>query len=119
MFLHLNHTKDPIYFETRRFVNECYKLTKAFPLEEKYILTQQIRRAAISVHLNLAEGASRNSGAERKRFYDISRSSIVEIDAALDIAEDFNYCNKEQLINVGRSMVECFKQLSRIIKSLS
>ncbi len=66
---------------------ECYNLSKHLPDTEKFGMITQIRRAALSVHLNIAEGASRKSEIERKRFYEISRSSIVEIDAALDIAK--------------------------------
>ena len=54
-------------------------------------MSQQIRRAALSVHLNIAEGCSRRSQAERKRFYEIARGSVVEIDTALDIAVDLKY----------------------------
>ena len=56
---------------------------KGFRQEEKFGLVQQIRRAALSAHLNLAEGFSRKSEAERRRFFGISRGSLIEIDAAL------------------------------------
>ena len=61
------------------------------PADEKFGMISQIRRAALSVHLNIAEGASRKSEIERKRFYEIARGSIIEIDAALDIANDLKY----------------------------
>lgn len=61
MFLALGHTKLDVYIITRQFVNDCYKTVTKFPSEEKYILTQQIKRAALSVHLNVAEGSSRKS----------------------------------------------------------
>jgi len=75
------------------FVLECYRLTKILPAEERVGMIFQIPRAALSVHLNMAEGASRKSEVERKRYYEISRSSIIEIDAALDIAKDLDYIN--------------------------
>ncbi len=115
MFLNLKHTEFEIYSVTRKLVMECYKVTKSFPAEEKFALTQQIRRAIISVHLNLAEGASRSSVAERKRFYEISRSSLVETDAAFDIAIDLQYCDKIQLQELGKIFRECFFQLSSLI----
>ena len=118
MFLDLAHTKIPIYLENRNLVKECYKALKKFPPEEKFALAQQIRRAVISVHLNVAEGASKSSGAERKRYYEIARSSLVEVDAAFDVAEDQNYCKKEELQNLGNSILTCFRQLSLIINSL-
>lgn len=68
----------------------CYRLTTILPPEEKFGMTSQIRRAALSVHLNIAEGASGRSDAERKRYYEIARGSLVEIDAALDVANDLN-----------------------------
>jgi four helix bundle protein len=104
MFLQLNHQQFDIYKIARLFVKECYLTVKDFAVEEKFALIQLIRRAALSVHLNLAEGFSRKSQAERKRFFEISRGSLIEIDAALDIAEDLGYCQKEKLQSLGVSM---------------
>src|ERR1700743_2421933 len=84
----------------------------------KYILTQQIKRAALSVHLNVAEGASRRSELERKRFYEIARGSVIEIDAALDVAFDLGYCEIENLEPLGESLIKCFKYLSGLINSI-
>lgn len=117
MFLHLNHQKLEVYSIARQFVKECYFATNRFPSEEKYALTQQIRRAALSVHLNIAEGSSRKSEAERKRYYEIARGSIIEVDAALDIACDLDYCNSDDLQSLGLSLVKCFKYLSGLISS--
>lgn len=117
MFLHLNHQKLEVYAIARQFVKECYFTTNQFPPDEKYALTQQIRRAALSVHLNIAEGSSRKSEAERKRFYEIARGSIIEVDAALDIACDLNYCTSDSLQSLGSVLVTCFKCLSGLINS--
>lgn len=95
MFLDPAHTKMDVFKISRAFVLYCYRETKIFPSEEKFALMQQIRRAAISVHLNLAEGSSRKSLAERKRFYEIARGSIIEVDTALDMAVELNYTNKQ------------------------
>src|SRR5215471_6195157 len=91
MFLRLNHQKLNVYNISREFVSECYRLTTKLPIEEKFGMTSQIRRAALSVHLNIAEGSSRKSPAERKRYYEVARGSIVEIDAILDLASDLKY----------------------------
>lgn len=117
MFLQLNHTKLDAYTVARKFALECYQLTKQFPVEERFALSQQIRRAAISVHLNLAEGCSRKSEAERKRFFEISRGSIIEVDAALDIAADLGYCKKDELKELGDIMVKCFKIVTGLINA--
>jgi len=119
MFLHLNHQKLEAYTIARQFAKECYFATKQFPAEEKYTLTQQIKRAALSVHLNIAEGSSRKSDAERKRFYEIARGSIIEVDAALDIACDLNYCIPDDLQPLGLVLVKSFKYLSGLINSTS
>jgi four helix bundle protein len=115
MFLSLAHTKLDIFQASRSFVLECYKITKAFPAEERFTMVQQIRRAALSVHLNIAEGCSRKSSLERKRFFEISRGSVIEIDTALDIANELNYCSSEQLRPLGDKLILTFKQLSGLI----
>ena len=103
-------------FCLRYFVHECYKMTKLLPQEEKFALCSQRRRAALSVHLNIADSCSRNSDTERKRFCEVARSSIIEIDAALDVVEDLAYCNKVQLQILGQYLTRCFSILSKSIK---
>ncbi len=117
MFLQLNHQKMDVYSFSRCFVFECYKLTKNLPSDEKFGMISQIRRAALSVHLNIAEGASRKSEAERKRYYEIARGSIIEIDAALDIAKDLSYINNLQTDKLGEYMIRTFKMLTGLISS--
>lgn len=101
MYLKLNHQKLDIYGVSRQFVFECYRLTKNLPSEEKFGMITQIRRAALSVHLNIAEGSSRKS----------------EIDAALDIAIDLDYINELKTEVLGETMVRCFKLLTGLIES--
>jgi len=115
MFLQLNHQKLDVYSFSKAFVLECYKLTKQLPSDEKFGMISQIRRAALSVHLNIAEGASRKSEAERKRYYEISRGSIIEIDAALDIAKELDYLQNYKIENLGEAMLRTFKILSGLI----
>lgn len=117
MFLNLAHTKIEVFQVSKKLFLECYKQTKSFPSEEKYALTQQIRRAALSVHLNIAEGCSRKSLNERKRFFEISRGSVVEIDTAFDIASELSYCIPEDMNVLGENIINTFKQLSAIITS--
>ena len=108
MFLKLNHQKLDIYEVSRDFVLECYKITKQFPTDEKYGLISQIRRAALSVHLNIAEGASRKSLNERKRYYEIARGSVIEIDAAMDIANHLQYLENKNIDKFGASIIRSF-----------
>lgn len=115
MFLQLNHQKLEVYKATREFVKAAYQLTKLLPDEEKFNLISQVRRAALSVHLNLAEGSGRKSIAERKRFFEISRSSIVEVDTALEVTNDLHYCSMEDMKILGEHLMHRFRLLTLLI----
>lgn len=117
MFLNLSHTKLDVYQVTRMLVVNCYRVSRQFPIEERFAMMQQIRRASLSVHLNLAEGSSRKSKAERTRFFEVSRSSVVEIDACLEMAVELNYVRFDDLKELGDSIVKTFKMLSGMINS--
>lgn len=75
-------------------VNELYAITKKFPKEEIFGLTNQIRRAAVSVAANIAEGWGRNSTKNYIQFLRISRGSLYEIETMLVIANNQNYINE-------------------------
>ena len=115
MFLQLSHTKLAVFEVSKQLLLECYNLTKHFPSEEKFGLIQQIRRAALSAHLNLAEGCSRQSFQERKRFFEVSRGSVIEVDTALDIAVCLNYCTLAEMESLGEVLMRTFKLLSGMI----
>lgn len=117
MFLSLNHQKLDIYQTSKCFVYECYKLTDQLPDKERFGIISQIRRAALSVHLNIAEGASRKSEVERKRYYEIARGSVIEIDAALDIAIELTYIKSNEIEKLGKLLVNSFRMLSGMIKA--
>jgi len=119
MFLQLAHTRLDIFHASKEFVLECYRVTKSFPLEEKFRITSQIRRAALSTHLNIAEGCSRQSFLERKRFFEISRGSVIEVDTALDVAVDLNYCTATDIQLLGEKLIKTFKILCGMISSES
>ena len=70
---------------------EVYKLTAAFPTDERYGLTQQLRRAAVSVPSNVAEGWGRSSTADYVRFLGMARGSLYELQTQLWIAMDLGY----------------------------
>jgi four helix bundle protein len=115
MFLKLAHTKLDAFEASKSFVLECYKVTKTFPADEKFAMTSQIRRAALSTHLNVAEGCSRKSVSERKRFYEVARGSVIEVDTALDIALSLNYCHTDELTPLGEKLIKTFKILCGMI----
>lgn len=116
MFLNLAHTKLDVYKFSQELSIECYKVSKKFPPDERFALVQQIRRAAISLHLNLAEGCSRKSQNERNRYFEIARGSIIEIDSAIGIAFKLEYVMMGEINTLGESIVKTFKLLSGMIK---
>ena len=116
MFLNLAHTKLDVYSAGKNLVLSCYKISKLLPQDERFNMTQQLRRAALSVQLNIVEGSSRKSEIERRRFYEISRGFIVELDTVLDLAEEeLGYIKKEELDETGELIVKTFKMISKII----
>jgi four helix bundle protein len=117
MFLNLAHTRLEVYKISQDLALECYRVTKKFPSDERFALVQQIRRAATSVHLNLAEGCSRKSLKERNRYFEMSRGSVIEIDSAIGIGFKLEYVSLEELGALGNSIVNTFKLLSGMIKS--
>lgn len=78
-------------------------------------MVQQIRWAALSVKLNLAEGCTRRSAVERKRYLVVARGSVVEIEAVLEVAVQLNYIKKESLEIIGELLNKCFAMLSKMI----
>lgn len=115
MFLQLKHTKLDEFQVSQELALECYRLTKLFPDNERFAMISQIRRAALSVHLNVAEGCSRKSVIDRKRFYEIARGSAVEIDAAIGIGFKLSYVTMEQLTNFEKLIISTYKILSGLI----
>ena len=115
MFIPLKHKSLDIYHVVRDLVKEVYKISKMLPPEEKFNMVPQMRRAALSVKLNLGEGATRRSETERKRYLEISRGSVVEIDAALETAIDLEYCSINDLKDIGELLNKCFAMLSKMI----
>jgi four helix bundle protein len=113
--LNLNHKKLEVWKKCIELITNIYKLTERFPREELYGLTSQIRRAAVSVASNIAEGAARNSAAERRRFFEIARSLLVEIDTQLEISINLTYCKKESLAETENQMNHIFAMLSNLI----
>ena len=83
------------YKESKTLVCEVYRLLKKFPKEEQYALCDQLRRAAISITSNIAEGSGRVSTKEKIHFLEISYGSLMEVLSQLDIACDLGYITKE------------------------
>ena len=115
--LKLKHQDLKVYQAARELCKECHVLALQFPKFEMYGLSLQLRRAANSVKHNIAEGASRKSNAERKRFYEIARGSVVELDAGFETAVDVNYISESDVTRLAELLNICFAMLSNMIKA--
>ena len=96
------------------FVEEIYKITSEFPMQELYGLTSQLRRSAVSVALNIAEGSGSGFDNEFNRFLNISIRSSYEVMCALEIAGRLKYCGGEQVNNL---LIKC-DEISAMITGL-
>lgn len=85
-----------IWLQARELVKNVYVLTTSFPKDELYSLTSQIRRCAVSVPSNIAEGCGRQSAKETIHFLHIARGSLFELETQLILADDLNYLDSDR-----------------------
>ena len=76
---------------------DIYKITSLFPDEEKFGLSNQLRRAAVSIGSNIAEGFSRQSSREKVQFYHIAKGSLTEVESQIDLAFRIGYITESDL----------------------
>lgn len=103
--------------EGHRLVLTIYKLTKEFPKEEKFVLVDQLRRCAVSITSNIAEGFSRFGKADKKHFYRIALRSLTELQNQLLISKDLEYITKEDFQKLAEITVKVSKMINGLIKS--
>lgn len=84
------------YKEAKGLVKEVYRLLKKFPKEEQFALCDQLRRAAVSITSNIAEGSGRSSAKDKVHFLEISYASLMEVLSQMDIALDLEYITEEE-----------------------
>ena len=104
---------------SRSLVILVYKLIATFPPEEKYALCDQIRRAAVSVPSNIAEGGSRTYLKEQKHFIEIAYSSLMEVYCQLIIAVDLGYTTSEKIVEIKSHIDRIAKMLNALRTSLN
>jgi four helix bundle protein len=95
-----------------------YRITKIFPKEERYGLTSQIRRSAVSIPSNIAEGYGRKTTADYLRSLYIAYGSVCELETQVLLSGDLNYVNKENLKALKDDTEEVERMLKALIKSL-
>ena len=95
-------------------VTEIYTITGSFPSNELYGLTNQLRRCAVSIPSNIAEGYGRNSSGDYTRFLQISTGSLFELQTQIEIAFNLHYIEE----NIFNSTLEKTRELDRMLLSL-
>ena len=103
-----------VWQEAMKFVADVYRATNRFPRHELYGLGQQLRRAAVSVPSNIAEGQARFSRKEFHHFLSLARGSLVEIETQLIIAQNLGYLPGQQ----NQSLLAEAAELGRILNGL-
>ncbi|MGH1363475.1 MAG: four helix bundle protein [Calditrichia bacterium] len=99
------------------FAEYLKQITSRFPSEEKYELTKHSNRTMLSVLSNISEGASRPTPNDRKRFFVIARSSLVELDTQLELAIRFGYINSREQQKINSRLNSLFAMLTGLIRS--
>ena len=105
-----------VWQKAHALVLAVYQLTKAFPREETYGLTSQIRRAAVSIPANIAEGFPKRTVAEKRRFLEIAKGSLEEVRYYIILALDLHYITEASLQS---SLEEVSRLLYRSTQSLT
>jgi four helix bundle protein len=100
-------------------VKDIYKETQNFPRQEIYGLTNQIRRAAISIPSNIAEGHIRQHRAEFRQFLSVALGSLAELETQIVISRELNYISTEKSLNVIDQMGSLGKMIRGLIKKLN
>ncbi len=114
----INHFKDLIvYQEAHKLALLIYKCTKTFPQDERFALVDQMRRSAISITSNIAEGFGRNTSKDKIFFYTISRGSLLELESQCMIARDLLYIKEENFKIIENNIYLVAKLLSGLIKT--
>ena len=113
--MEIDSHKDLIVWQkSMDLVTLIYRLIKKLPSDERYSLSDQIRRSAVSIPSNIAEGKSRNSIKEYKQFVGIAKGSAAELETQLLICERIGYLNKEDLSEVMGLLDEVSKMLAKL-----
>ena len=112
------HKKLKVWQRALELVVKIYEITEKFPKEENFGITAQLRRAAISVPSNIAEGLTRKSSKDKLHFLNIAQSSLSEIDTQLEISVRLRYLNEAAYESIQTDLIEIQMMLSGLSRSI-
>lgn len=107
-----------VYNDARVLVKDVYVMMQSFPKEEKYALSDQLRRSVLSVPANIAEGMGRRSKKEQIHFLEIAFGSLMETFCHIEISKDLGYITEEQLLQKEKQIEIISKKLSRLVSTI-
>jgi len=107
-----------VWQRAKQLAVEVYRATESFPRSETYGITSQIRRAAVSVPSNIAEGQGRLSRGEFAQFLGNARGSLLELETQLEIAGDLSYLSQATQVQLQQHAYEVLGLLNRLLASL-
>lgn len=114
----MDHKELNVWKESVEMVTDIYNITKKFPKEEQFGLTNQIRRAAVSIPSNIAEGAARNSNKEFRQFLYIALGSLSELETQLIISNNLNFTQDilmvDKLVDIKKMILGLINILVKI-----
>ena len=110
-----NFRKLSVWKMGRKITHEVYRLTASFPEKEQFGMTNQMRRAAVSLPVNVAEGCGRESDKDFARFLDIAQGSSYELETLLILSYDFGYIDKESATNLA-AQIRAFQVSNAALK---
>jgi four helix bundle protein len=113
-----NYRELEVWEKSHKLTLELYKMSRPFPKEEMYGLTSQLRRAAVSIGANLAEGCGRRTSAELARFVRIAIGSASELDYHLLLCRDFEFITIEQYERTSKELIRVRKMLTGLLTSI-
>lgn len=113
------HRQLDVWQKSMDLVVDIYKLTASFPPEERFGLTSQMRRSAVSVPSNISEGAARKNSKEYVKFLYISLSSLIELETHLDIALRLSYVDDAKHLEMSERVADIRRMLSGLIRSIT
>jgi len=112
------HKKLKLWKEAIDLVKSIYELTKNFPKEEEFGLKSQIRRAAVSVPSNIAEGLTRRTKPDKLHFLNLADASLSEIDTQIEIALSLRYIDNSSYKEIQEKIISIQKLLGGLIRKL-
>ena len=103
-----------VYQNAKQLAIDIHELLKCFPQDERFALTDQLRRASTSIMFNIAEGFGRYTDKERIRFLDIANGSLMEVSSELELALSFHYLTLEEFDSFDEKILIIVRQLAKL-----